>query len=159
MFCVFPLLLFVSDISLRAVLTAVDLRRRRMLLRIVGQEDAKQFAKDYTFMSLAAVSEGGLEAKQFTDKSGKTEVKTLDGRPQLRTQLKCIRKENGEPAYEEQNVSVALLTQPKGGLLPGGRYVLMPPLQFVHYTTASGRVGVSIVAETVVPEPVGQKAE
>lgn len=123
-----------------------------MKIQISGEQDVQGFSSQYVFMSLAFVPEGGLEPKSFTDKEGTTTTKmTEDGQVQLRTSLKCLRLEDGVPVREEQNVSLAVVRQPKGGLAAGEMYFLAPPIDITHYTTNNNRLGVSIVANGLVP--------
>ena len=121
-----------------------------MKIQIVDKPSAEAFASDYEFMSLTFVKKGELPTHERRKKDGSTEVRTTDGRIQLKTQLKCLRKEDGVPVGEEQNVYVSLLNQPVDALVAGGRYQLVPPIYLTTWATNEGRAGTSIVAENVV---------
>lgn len=121
-----------------------------MRIAILDEVSAEAFADAYEFMSLAFVPEGELVPRERRNKDGSTETRMTDGKVELRTQLKCLRKEDGNPVGEEHNVFVSLLSQVEGGFIPGARYELVPPLYFTTWATNEGRAGTSIVADSAV---------
>lgn len=122
-----------------------------MKFSIENGEQAKIIGSDYIFMSLAFVAPGTLPIKESFNKDGNKEPKTFDGKALLKTQLKCLRLEDGQPVGEEFNVYTSLLEQPKDALVAGGFYALVPPISVNTWATNDGRVGTTVVAKTVVP--------
>lgn len=87
-----------------------------------------------------------LQPKTTNDGSPKIHT---DGRIIYRTQLKALAvDENGNPTREERNVSVGLLEQTS--IQAGIRYALDGLVWITPYSS-NGNVGISIVAERIVP--------
>lgn len=113
------------------------------------RNDLKQSVK---FTSLIPGKAEDMQVKSFTDDSGKTETKTApdgSGRVQHRTQLKALAlDEDGNAVREERDVTVSLLEPANVEI--GKYYDLDGDIWVTHYMN-NGRMGVSIVAETIVP--------
>lgn len=121
-------------------------------MRIVTNGEA--FAETALFALLVPMKKDDFEIKQFTDRdSGKTETKTApdsSGRPQYKTQLQVmVVDDSGVPSRQEKNATVSLLEP--ADIQFGQTYNAKGKVWITHYTNDSGRMGVSIIAESVTP--------
>ena len=98
------------------------------------------------FSSLFAESAESQAVKTF-EKDGKTEVKTLDGKPVHRTSLKALRLDGaGKAIGEDRNISLGLLNQHE---ISGGKLYEADGEVWITPYEKNGRVALSIVVEKV----------
>lgn len=93
------------------------------------------------------------QAKTFANKdTGVVETKTdASGRPLYRVDFNVLSlDENGVPVRQERDVTIAVVKP--ADVAAGVYYVLAGEVTVIHYVTNNGRLGVSIVADTIAPE-------
>lgn len=115
--------------------------------------NAASLAGSIKLMATLPQKAADAQAKSFTNReTGVIETKTTaDGRPLYRADFNVLAlDENGVPARQERDVSLSLVKPVD--VMAGVYYVLAGEVTVTHYVTANGRLGVSLIAETVVPE-------
>lgn len=115
--------------------------------------NAASLAGSIKLMATLPQKAADAQAKSFTNReTGVIETKTTDdGRPLYRVDFNVLAlDENGVPARQERDVFLSLIKPVD--ILPGIYYILAGEVTVTHYVTATGRLGVSLIAETVVPE-------
>lgn len=122
--------------------------------------NGESLASSAVFASLVPAKAGDMEIKSFKDDSGKVETKVApdgSGRAQYRTNLQAMAlDDDGNPYRQERDVTVSILEP--ADVQFGQVYNLKGQVWVTHYVTNGGRMGVSIVAESVTPANAGSPA-
>lgn len=121
--------------------------------------DAKNLVQSIALMSMVPQQAADAQVKTFTHKdTGVMETKTdTNGRPLYRADFNVVTLQDGVPVRQEKDVTVALVkpVDVQAGLF----YSLAGEVTVTHYVTNAGRLGVSIVAESVQPQQQAQKQQ
>ena len=106
------------------------------------------------FIALGAVKPGDFQAKTDLEGHGKT---SPSGKPLFRVpQLRALRVIDGVPAGEDSSVSLAV-EQPFE-LVFGRAYTLAGDVFVTPYVQQNGRLGLSVIAERIVPQTAEKPA-